>query len=131
VGVLRNGQDDAIIFLLRPSVAVGIVMIMAVMGVADMVVIFRVSGVTRGRFWRSLEEMMHPMGSGGDQEETKRGGGAQMEAALKLRDGSSGFHRVLKSILGGTAGKPQASILVPQLYLTVNSTLSLASSSVT
>jgi hypothetical protein len=108
VGVLRNGQDHAIIFLLRPSVAIGIVMVMAVMGGAGVIVGCGVSALMFGGAGQSLEEMMHPMGSGGDQEETKRGGGAQMEAALKLRDWSSGFHRVLKSILGGTAGKPQA-----------------------
>jgi hypothetical protein len=86
VGVLRNGQDHAIIFLLRPSVVVGTVLTVAVVGGAGIVVGCGVSALMLGGAGQSLEEMMHPMGSGGDQEETKHGGGTQVEAALKLRD---------------------------------------------
>jgi hypothetical protein len=89
--VLRDGQDHAVGFLLPPLTVIAAVMIM---GDSAVLVCFGVNGVMLGRFGQLLEEMMHPMGSGGDQEETKRGGGAQMEAALKLRDYSSCFHRV-------------------------------------
>jgi hypothetical protein len=103
--VLRDGQDHTVGFLLPPLTVIAAVMIM---GDSAVLVCFGVNGVMLGRFGQLLEEMMHPMGSGGDQEETKRGSGAQVEAALKLRDWSSGFHRVLNIILGGTARSSQA-----------------------
>ena len=132
--VLRDGQDHTVGFLLPPLTVIAAVMIMVVMIMGDsgVLVCFGVNGVMLGRFGQLLEKMMHPMGSGRDQEETKRGSGAQVEAALKLRNWSSCFHRVSEHYPRRN-GRQFASgrSFEMQLYLTVNSTLSLASSSVT
>jgi hypothetical protein len=85
--VLRDGQDHTVGFLLPPLtvIAAVMIMVMVIMGDSGVLVCFGVNGVMLGRFGQLLEKMMHPMGSGRDQKETKRCGGAQMEAALKLR----------------------------------------------
>jgi hypothetical protein len=76
VGVLRDGQDDAIGFLPWPSFVIAVVMIITAMCAAGVFVSLGVSDMTLGRRWKFLEKMMHPMRRGRDQEETKRRSGA-------------------------------------------------------
>jgi hypothetical protein len=71
-----------------------VAMIVAVLAAAGVLVCIGVSRVLLRGARQLLEKMMHPMGSGRDQEETKHDSGAQVKATLKLRDWFSGFHRV-------------------------------------
>jgi hypothetical protein len=94
VGVLRNGQDDAIARLLRSSVVVAIVMIVVVMRGAGVLVGCGVSALMLGGAGKLLEEMMYPMWRRRDQEKAENRGGSESEAAPELRERASGVHRV-------------------------------------
>ena len=79
----------------------------------------------------ALEEMVHPMGCGDDQEKQQCDGGLQGQAALDGRYVSSAGHR---GLVGMLVVRTHQRKLYGQhgtwVHLTMNSTLSLASSSV-
>jgi hypothetical protein len=79
-------------------VVIAVVIIVTMLAVAGMLLCIGVSGVLLRGSRQLIEEMMHPMGSRRDQEKTKRDGCTQVEAALKFRDRSSGFHRVFEPL---------------------------------
>ena len=79
----------------------------------------------------ALEEMVHPMGCGDDQEKQQCDGGLQGQAALDGRYVSSAGHRgLLRMLVVRTHQRKLYGQHGTWVHLTVNSTLSLASSSV-
>jgi len=89
VGVLSNGQYDAIALLRCLPVIMMIVTVLRAIGVF---VTLDASGVIFLRGGNLLEEMMDPMGRRKDQEEQKRDGCAQIETAPADRRLPSTFH---------------------------------------
>ena len=94
MSVLSDGQDDAIV-LLRRSLVVIIVAVVLAIGVF---VSLDVGDMMLGRCGKLLKEMMHPVRHGRGEKKPKRGGDAQVQAALEFRKWFSGFHRQLRAL---------------------------------
>lgn len=122
VGVLSNRQDRAIALLRRFLITTSI---MAMFGAIGMFMRLDASGVMLGGSGKLLENVVDAMRRRGDQEEQEREGCACIPPAPRARALSVAFHDSLLSYWD--AGVSASS----ECYLTVNSTLSIASSSLT
>jgi hypothetical protein len=93
MGILCNGQDDAVV-LRRRSLVLMTVMV-AIVFAAAMPLSLNVGDMM---FRKLLEKMVHPMRCSRGDKKPKRDGEAQVQAASEFRDGSSGIHLV---VIGG------------------------------
>ncbi|SRR5687767_292909 len=93
MGILCNGQDDAVV-LRRRSLVLMTVMV-AIVFAAAMPLSLNVGDMM---FRKLLEKMVHPMRCSRGDKKPKRDGEAQVQAASEFRDWSSGIHLV---VIGG------------------------------
>jgi len=93
MGILCNGQDDAVV-LRRRSLVLMTVMV-AIVFAAAMPLSLNVGDMM---FRKLLEKMVHPMRCSCGDKKPKRDGEAQVQAASEFRDWSSGIHLV---VIGG------------------------------
>ncbi len=87
MGILCNGQDDAVV-LRRRSLVLMTVMV-AIVFAAAMPLSLNVGDMM---FRKLLEKMVHPMRCSRGDKKPKRDGEAQVQAASEFRDWSSGIH---------------------------------------
>lgn len=102
VGVLSGRQDCAIAL---PRRLRSMTIIRTVLRAIGVFMSLEASGMMLGSGGKLLEEMVHPMGRGGDQKNPKSGGNAKVQTAVDFRKSSLGHHR---SYLSKTAFTAQA-----------------------
>ena len=95
MGILCNGQDDAVV-LRRRSLVLMTVMVAIVLAAAMPLSLNVGNMMLSGG--KLLEKMVHPMRCSCGDKKPKRDGEAQVQAASEFRDWLSGIHLV---VIGG------------------------------
>ena len=109
VGVLRDGQDEAVVLLRRALVLARVMIMVAIMLAAAMPLSLNLADMLESS-GKLLKKMMHAMRRGGGAEKPKSDRDAEAQAASEFRNWSLGIHRQHRRYRNRSAAGAQAAL---------------------